>query len=71
MKIRIPDRYAFWRWPGIIRRLKVELKQAREERDKALTAQAKLLEWIKVSHGLNLTRLPRAQFFPTQNAARS
>lgn len=53
MNINIPDKYAFWRWPGIIKQLKAELKSVREQRDKALAGQSKLLEWIKVTHRLN------------------
>jgi hypothetical protein len=50
--MRIPDKFAFWRWPKIIDRLNSELKELRDEHDKVLAGQSALLEWVKTTHRL-------------------
>lgn len=50
--MRIPDKYAFWRWPAKIRSLSTELEQLKEEYARILAGQSKLLEWVKTTHRL-------------------
>jgi len=50
--MKIPDKYAFWRWPAKIRSLSAELEQLKREHARVLAGQSKLLEWVKVTHRL-------------------
>jgi hypothetical protein len=49
----IPDKYAFWRWPARIRQLSNQLDELKIEHERVLVGQAKLLEWVKITHRLN------------------